>query len=65
MSYSLPDHPDIASALRGGYPIGKEPQDYYCGECGERIEHEDEVYEDIHYDYLCKDCLLRLHKKDW
>lgn len=65
MSYSLPDHPDIASALRTGYPVNGQPKPIYCGECGQRLDCEHEIYEDQGYDYLCKDCLLMLHKKVW
>ena len=65
MSYILPDHPDIESALKTGYPLNGQPKQLYCGECGQPLDDEDDIYEDRYYDYLCKECLLMLHKKDW
>lgn len=59
----IPDHPDIASAERTGYPTWNQPREaeYYCGECGRELTSD--MYEDEHYEYLCEDCLLMLHKK--
>lgn len=72
MSYSLPDHPDIRSALLTGYPVGGQPKPIYCGECGcklleskDDVYGDEDIYEDKYYDYLCKECLLMLHKKVW
>lgn len=59
----VPDHPDIQWAERTGYPQWNQPKDYYCGECG--CEIDGEIYEDSGYEYLCEDCILRLHKKAW
>lgn len=42
MDYSIPDHPDIANALRTGWPIGGEP-DY---EGWDEFEDED-AYSDL------------------
>jgi hypothetical protein len=58
----IPDHPDIQSIERTGYPQDNQPVPIYCGECG--CELQDDVYEDNYYDYLCERCLLRLHKKE-
>ena len=58
----LGDHPEIESAMRTGYPTWNQPKDIYCGECGREIT-DDEQYEDEHYEYLCRHCLLMLHEK--
>ena len=58
------EHPDRTAALKTGYPSWNQPKSYYCEECGEELNPE-EVYEDFGYDYLCEDCLLGLHKKEF
>lgn len=60
--FNCPDHPEIESALRTGYPTWNQPKEIYCGECGRNIT-DTEQYEDEHYDYLCRHCLLMLHEK--
>ena len=62
--YELKDHPDIESALRTGYAVCNQPEYFYCQMCNEELSV-DEVYEDFGFDYLCEDCLLKLHKKVW
>lgn len=59
---NIPDHPEIESALRTGYPTWNQPEDIVCDNCGDYIE--DEVYEDETYEHLCLDCLLKLHLKE-
>ena len=61
---NIPDHPEIVSAMRTGYPSWNQPESIYCGECGECLDDED-VYESYGHEFLCKDCLLTLHKKWW
>ena len=61
---NIPVHPEIASALRTGYPTWNQPKSHYCEECGKCLDCEDE-YEDINHDYLCESCLCSLHKKWW
>lgn len=63
----LRDHPEIEMVERTGYPSWKQPSNkrIYCGECGQDITDDREIYEDEHYKYLCCDCLLLLHKKDF
>ena len=61
---NLPDHPEIAMAMRTGYPSWNQPKSHYCEECGKCIDDED-VYEDVGHDFLCEDCLRSLHKKWW
>lgn len=56
-----PDHPDIVMAMKTGYPSWNQPRDIQCDRCHDYIE--DEVYEDELYEYLCVDCLLKLHLK--
>lgn len=58
-------HPDIEMALKTGYPSWKQPQPIYCDNCGEEINDSDEVYTDRFHEYLCLDCLKRLHTKGW
>ena len=64
MMHECPDHPDIESTLKTGYPTFNQPEWYYCQMCNEELNKE-EVYEDLGYDYLCENCLLKLHKKVW
>ena len=59
---NIPDHPDVASALRTGYPVWGQPTPIHCCECGKNLEDE-EVYEDRYNEYLCLECLKRLHEK--
>lgn len=35
MNFEIPDHPDIASAMRTGYPRGVEEKEPVCPECGQ------------------------------
>lgn len=58
------EHPDITETLKNGYTSWNRPEYYYCCKCGEELNPE-EVYEDFGYDYLCEDCLLGLHKKEF
>lgn len=60
--FNLPDHPEIESAMRTGYPTWNQPVELECDNCGGIID--DEVYEDESHDHLCLDCLLKLHLKD-
>lgn len=62
MIVNIPDHPDIVSAMRTGYPTWNQPKSHYCEECGECLDDET-VYEDNMHDYLCRACLLTLHEK--
>lgn len=62
--FTIKDHPDIESTLKTGYPTFNQPEWYYCQMCNEEL-NQDEVYEDLGYDYLCENCLLKLHKKVW
>lgn len=62
----LRDYPEIELCERTGYPSWRQPSNKktYCGECGRDITDADQ-YEDEHYKFLCEDCLLFLHKKDF
>ena len=62
MMMHIPDHPEIVSAMRTGYPTWNQPQSIHCGECGKNLDGET-VYEDRYYEHLCADCLLMLHEK--
>ena len=65
--YRFPDHPDIASALKTGYPRDEQPDErefpIVCGYCDKRINDETQ-YRDDEYEYLCKDCLCELHERE-
>ena len=65
MSMNIPDHPDITSAMKTGYPSWGQLQPLCCDNCSEELGDEDEVYTDQHHEVLCKECLLRLHTKWW
>lgn len=62
----LPDHPEIAMAMRTGYPSWNQPEDkeIYCEECGKEITDSD-IYYDEYHQHLCKDCLLFFHLVDY
>ena len=55
-------HPEITWAERTGYPSWNQPEDVRCDYCGDIIE--DEIYESECYEFLCLDCLLKLHLKE-
>ncbi len=53
---NIPDHPEIACALRTGYPQPpKEPIEIHCDECGCHIDGSEKVYA---YDgeRICEKC---------
>lgn len=60
----IPDHYEIQSIERTGYPAYAQPVSHYCEECGKCLDDEDE-YEDANHEYLCDSCLCALHKKWW
>ena len=62
--FELIEHPEITYTLRTGYPSWNQPKTYQCELCGEEL-NSDEVYEDSTYDYLCEECLMKLHKKEF
>lgn len=64
MLYNDLEHPEITWARKTGYPSFAQPKKYYCEVCGKDITDLDK-YEDDRHKYLCEDCLLFYHKKDW
>lgn len=60
----VPDHPEIRWLQLTGYTSYNQPKDIYCDECGRKITWE-KVYEDESHEYICEDCLLFFHRKDW
>lgn len=56
------EHPEITWAERTGYPSYSQPIEINCEYCGEEVD-EDASYVDTYYDYLCEDCLLKLHRR--
>ena len=61
----LPDHPDIRSAERTGYPrvFRYSPRTYTtCDWCGKSIIEGDEYY-DIHGEILCAECVNECRKE--
>lgn len=61
MFNDLPDHPQIESAMRTGYPTWTDTSVIYCDKCGDEIDGD--VFEDEQYDTLCLHCLEDLHRK--
>lgn len=57
------EHPDITWARKTGYSYSEQPTYYHCEKCGDEL-CSDEVYFDFEYECLCKECLLKLHKKE-
>lgn len=64
MGYQLPDHPEIESVMRTGYPSWNQPKEIYC-ECCDNDISDEEVFEDGEYEYLCVTCLMKKYKKEW
>ena len=63
MSYGCPDHPEVESIMRTGYPSWMKDEPV-CERCGDEISGE--VYEDECHETLCEYCLLKLHlKEEW
>lgn len=60
----VPDHPDIESCMRTGYPVWNQPVEYQCEACGIELEVDDS-YEDEDHEFLCEECVLNLHKKEY
>lgn len=59
------EHPEISWIERTGYPSWKQdPPQIYCEECGRNITEEN-VYEDENHKYMCCECLLFYHRKDF
>lgn len=55
--YELPDHPEIARAMRTGYPYPAPAESLECTDCGADLVGDDEVY-DWDTDLVCEDCFL-------
>lgn len=55
-------HPEISWAEATGYPSWNQPREIRCDHCGTVIE--DEIYEDEYNEFLCLDCILKLHFKE-
>ena len=58
------EHPEITLYRLTGYGYYNQPKSHCCQECGKRLDDE-AIYEDEHREYLCKNCLLYFHEKDW
>ena len=56
-------HPEITWIENTGYPSWAQPKEYHCEECGCEL-YFDEIYEDFYHDFLCEECLLKLHRKN-
>lgn len=67
MSSYCPDHPEILTIQRTGYPSWNQPpQNPFCSRCGKELDVSyDNIYEDEQHEFLCKECLLKLHEKEW
>ena len=59
-------HPVITEIEKYGYPSWvNEQETIYCDMCEKRLDDPYEIYEDLHNDYLCEECLKKLHAKGW
>lgn len=58
------EHPEISWINNTGYPSWLQEDELHCCACGRKFDVCDDVYEDRLNDYLCLECLLRLHKKE-
>ena len=64
MRYDLPEHPDIRYIEQHGYPPGAKVPHITCEVCDKCLDNE-AIYEDSYYKYLCKECLLELHFREY
>lgn len=60
---NIPDHYEITWVERTGYPSWNQPTEHYCERCGDELDNE--YYESYPYEYLCKCCLLDMHRKEF
>lgn len=58
MTEYLPDHPDIASAMRTGYPKGVEPKEPICPRCRKPC---DTIYKDLTEEIVGCDLCVSSH----
>ena len=56
------EHPEITWTQQTGYPSWKQQTPPKCERCGYEL-YSDEMYEDEYHDFLCEECLLKLHRK--
>lgn len=56
------EHPEITCALQTGFPSWKQKTPPKCELCGYEL-YLDEMYEDSDHEFLCEECLLKLHRK--
>lgn len=65
MCMNIPDHPDVASALRTGYPLGaQESKAIKCDYCGKELSGDDYVF-DYGGSPTCEECLMENLKEDY
>ena len=55
-------HPEITWAEQTGYPSWIQPKEHTCEVCGYPL-FLDETYKDFDHEFLCEECLLKLHRK--
>lgn len=53
----IPDHPDIANALRTGYPYGDDRPEIVCEDCGDSLISTERVYF-FDGEPVCEKCAL-------
>ena len=56
------EHPEITWAQQTGFPSWKQQKQPTCELCGYEL-YLDEIYEDSDHEFLCEECLLKLHRK--
>jgi hypothetical protein len=57
------EHPEITCAQQTGFPSWKQQIPPKCELCGYEL-YLDEMYEDSDHEFLCEECLLKLHRKN-
>lgn len=58
-------HPLITEIERYGHPAWMTEETIYCEKCQKDLSDSADVYDDWFHEYLCEDCLLELHRKEW
>lgn len=60
------DHPDIAAAMRTGYPRGKQIKARRCPVCGESASYRSELYVNSANEVIgCDECLRRVDAEEY
>ena len=64
MCMNIPDAPDIARALRTGYPGPLPPQSIHCEYCNAELSSDDPVFS-FDGDLVCDECFMKQLQEQW